>query len=83
MAQWEFVEWLLFWLLETSHFEFEWDQWNRTKSAAKHGISTEEVEAVQDLPTRRRENNMKKSYAKSLKEYYEPVELDSKIFWPQ
>jgi len=23
MAQWEFVEWLLFWILETSHFEFE------------------------------------------------------------
>lgn len=46
MAQWEFVEWLLFWILETSHFEFEWDAGNRSKSAAKHGISTEEVEAV-------------------------------------
>lgn len=46
MAQWEFVEWLLFWILETSHFEFEWDQGNRTKSEDKHGISTAEVEAV-------------------------------------
>jgi uncharacterized DUF497 family protein len=47
MAQWEFVEWLLFWILETSHYEFEWDDaGNRSKSAAKHGISTEEVEAV-------------------------------------
>ena len=46
MAQWEFVEWLLFWLLETSHFEFEWDSGNRTKNESKHGISIEEVEAV-------------------------------------
>ncbi|NUM89659.1 MAG: BrnT family toxin [Bdellovibrionales bacterium] len=46
MAQWEFVEWLLFWILETSHFEFEWDSGNRTKNAVKHRISTEEVEAV-------------------------------------
>jgi uncharacterized DUF497 family protein len=36
----------LFWILETSHFEFEWDRGNKTKSASKHGISTEEVEAV-------------------------------------
>lgn len=46
MAKWEFVEWLFFWILETSHFEFEWDRGNKTKSASKHGISTEEVEAV-------------------------------------
>ncbi len=46
MAQWEFVEWLLFWILETSHFEFEWDAGNKSKSSTKHGISTEEVEAV-------------------------------------
>lgn len=46
MAQWEFVEWLLFWILETSHFEFEWDRGNQTKNADKHGISVEEVEAV-------------------------------------
>jgi uncharacterized DUF497 family protein len=46
MAQWEFVEWLLFWILETSHFEFEWDEGNSTKSAKKHGIETYEIEAV-------------------------------------
>ena len=36
----------MFWILETSTFEFEWDQGNQSKSAAKHGVSTEEVEAV-------------------------------------
>jgi len=46
MAQWAFVEWLLFWILETSDFEFEWDKGNRTKNATKHKISIEEVEAV-------------------------------------
>lgn len=46
MAQWEFVEWLLFWLLETSHYEFEWDKGNIHKSAEKHGVSPDEVEAV-------------------------------------
>ncbi len=46
MAKWEFAEWLLFWLLETSQFEFEWDEGNQTKNATKHGISTEEVETV-------------------------------------
>lgn len=46
MAQWEFVEWLLFWILETSYFEFEWDKGNKTKSETKHKISIEEVEAV-------------------------------------
>ena len=46
MAKWEFVEWLLFWILETSHFEFEWDEGNRHKNKTKHGISIEEVEAV-------------------------------------
>lgn len=46
MAKWEFAEWLLIWLLETSDFEFEWDHGNRTKNASKHGIFTEEVEAV-------------------------------------
>ena len=46
MAQWEFVEWLLFWILETSHYEFEWDKGNKTKNVAKHNISIDEVEAV-------------------------------------
>ena len=34
MAPWEFVEWLLFWIIETSHFEFEWDKGNQTKDHA-------------------------------------------------
>ena len=46
MAQWEFVEWLLFWLMETSHFEFECDKGNKTKNVEKHNISISEVEAV-------------------------------------
>ncbi len=46
MAQWEFVEWLLFWILETSHIEFEWDKGNLTKNSKKHGIETHEIEAV-------------------------------------
>lgn len=46
MAQWEFVEWLLFWILETSSYEFEWDKGNQTKNATKHKISIDEVEAV-------------------------------------
>ena len=46
MAQWEFVDWLLFWILETSLFEFEWDAGNQSKNVKKHGISVTEVEAV-------------------------------------
>ncbi len=46
MAKWLFVEWLLFWILETQKFEFEWDEGNRTKNEEKHGISTHEVETV-------------------------------------
>ena len=46
MAQWEFVEWLLIWILETSHFEFEWDRGNLNKNVQKHRVTTEEVEAV-------------------------------------
>ena len=43
MARWEFAEWLLVWLMEATGFEFEWDHGNRAKSAAKHGVSVEEV----------------------------------------
>lgn len=46
MAQWEFVEWLLLWILETTHFAFEWDHGNQSKNRTKHGISIEEVESV-------------------------------------
>jgi len=46
VAQWKFVEWLFIWLLETSHFEFEWDHGNSGKNAAKHGILISEAEEV-------------------------------------
>lgn len=46
MAAWQFADWLLIWLLETSRFEFEWDRGNRIKSASKHGVLTEEAEGV-------------------------------------
>ena len=46
MAQWKFEEWLLIWLLETTHFEFEWDHGNRSKNASKHGILIAETEEV-------------------------------------
>lgn len=46
MAKWDFVEWLFLWILETSHFEFEWDIGNQSKNEQKHGITTTEVEEV-------------------------------------
>ncbi len=46
MAEWDFVDWLLLWMVETSYFEFEWDRGNLTKSASKHGVQPSEVEAV-------------------------------------
>lgn len=46
MAQWEFVEWLLYWIQETSYFEFEWDTGNSAKNFNKHGVSIVEVESV-------------------------------------
>ena len=46
MAKFRFVEWLLFWLHETSHFEFEWDEGNSTKSTSKHAVTTAETEEV-------------------------------------
>ena len=46
MASFRFVEWLLFWLLETEQFDFEWDEGNRDKNETKHGIGTREVEEV-------------------------------------
>lgn len=46
MARFRFAEWLLLWLQETSHFEFDWDDGNRKKNAVKHGVSTAEAEEV-------------------------------------
>lgn len=46
MADWQFADWLLFWILETSFFDFEWDRGNLLKSAVKHGVTPAEVETV-------------------------------------
>jgi uncharacterized DUF497 family protein len=46
MAKFKFIEWLLLWLQESSRFEFDWDEGNRTKSATKHSVRTEEAEEV-------------------------------------
>lgn len=46
MAQWKFVDWLLYWILETTTFDFEWDSGNQTKNIIKHDISIAEAESV-------------------------------------
>jgi uncharacterized protein len=46
MAQFEFVAWLVKWILEQEVFDFEWDYGNSTKSLQKHNISSESAEQV-------------------------------------
>jgi len=46
MAQFEFVAWLVEWLLQQQDFEFDWDQGNAAKSAQKHRIETQSAEQV-------------------------------------
>lgn len=46
MAQFEFVAWLVKWILEQDNFAFEWDHGNSTKSMQKHEISSECAEQV-------------------------------------
>lgn len=46
MGQFKFVLWLAYWYLQNESFEFEWDSGNFTKSLAKHGVDTDEVESV-------------------------------------
>ncbi len=46
MAQFEFVSWLVKWILEKDSFDFEWDHGNSTKSLQKHKISSESAEQV-------------------------------------
>ena len=46
MTKFQFVEWLILWLQETSSFLFEWDAGNTTKSSAKHAVTTKETEEV-------------------------------------
>jgi uncharacterized DUF497 family protein len=46
MAKWKFEEWLLFWIISTKEFSFEWDSGNISKNKDKHNISTKEAESV-------------------------------------
>lgn len=46
MAKFKFVEWLILWLQETSGFQFDWDDGNRTKSVTKHAVTPTETEEV-------------------------------------
>jgi uncharacterized protein len=46
MAQFEFVAWLVKWILEQENFEFDWDQGNSTKSLQKHEVSPASAEQV-------------------------------------
>lgn len=46
MAKFKFAAWLLRWLQTSSHFEFDWDDGNRTKNVSKHAVIREEVEEV-------------------------------------
>jgi uncharacterized DUF497 family protein len=50
MAKFVFVEWLLYWLMANRDPLFDWDFGNMTKSKAKHGIETFEIEAVFSSP---------------------------------
>jgi len=46
MAKFQFVDWLVDWILAQSEFAFDWDEGNKTKSIQKHGIHAEEAESV-------------------------------------
>ena len=49
MGQFKFVLWLAYWYLQNDTFDFEWDSGNSTKSALKHGVSSDEVESLFNL----------------------------------
>jgi hypothetical protein len=40
MARFEFVAWLVKWILEQESFDFDWDQGNSAKNMQKHKISS-------------------------------------------
>jgi len=46
MAKFEYVAWLVQWLLSKLEFEFEWDHGNSSKSLQKHGIEMLTAEQV-------------------------------------
>ena len=49
MAKFEYIEWLLLWLLSNESPRFEWDSGNNLKSILKHGVSAAEVEEIFSL----------------------------------
>ncbi len=49
MGQFRFIIWLAYWYSQSESFEFEWDDGNMTKSAAKHGLERAAVESVFEL----------------------------------
>lgn len=50
MAAFRFIQWLVDWIENQSHFAFEWDLGNRTKNFVKHGITIPQAESVFDHP---------------------------------
>ena len=46
MAHFQFVGWLVEWILNQSGFAFEWDSGNIRKSLDKHGVTCQEAEEV-------------------------------------
>lgn len=50
MAAFRFIQWLVDWIENQSHFAFEWDLGNRTKNFVKHGITIPQAESVFDQP---------------------------------
>ena len=46
MAQFEFVSWLVKWILDKDSFDFDWYHGNSTKSLQKHTVSSESAEQI-------------------------------------
>ncbi len=46
MATFRFIQWLVDWIENQTHFAFDWDLGNRTKNVIKHGITVSEAESV-------------------------------------
>lgn len=46
MAKFEFIKWLIDWLLGNTHFDFEWDSGNVEKSKSKHDVDFQEAQEI-------------------------------------
>jgi uncharacterized DUF497 family protein len=46
MATFRFIQWLMDWIENQTHFAFDWDLGNRTKNFIKHEITVSEAESV-------------------------------------